>query len=392
VASPAFQVLVRDASLRTVGQVSDYTALTVVPRFNAVGAFTLTISEDSPQAALLVEGNGLLVRKDTVQLMSGPIRSVDWSKSSDSGASGVLTVSGVDDITVLAETTCWPDPTAAIGSQTDSVYKISAVAAETAMRALVNLNIGPGAQSARKVAGLTLGTDLGRGGSITRQVNQFDSLLTNLQDIAKTANLGFRVVQVGTALQFQVYEPTDRSATAKFSFGLGNLTDASYSTTPPTLTRALVVAGGGSSPRVCKLYDRADPLFPDLHIEGFVDKTDVDTASVDLAAQMDQAADEALTSGASQGNLTITPIDIPNLQFGRDYGVGDIVSCEVRGSFLSDVVREVTISSDTSSGTVTKATVGSSDSTDTSDVVAQIFAFLVQVKRATSRLTTRKQA
>jgi hypothetical protein len=200
------------------------------------------------------------------------------------------------------------------------------------------------------------------------------------------------VVQVGSALQFQVYAPADRSDTAKFAFSLGNLTDASYSTTPPTLTRALVVAGGGSSPRVCKLYDRSDPLFPNLHIEGFVDKTDVDTATVDLTAQMDQAADEALTSGAGQGNLTITPIDIPALRFGRDYGVGDIVSCEVRGSVLNDVVREVTISSDTSSGTITKATVGSSDASDASDIVAQIFNFLVQVKRATSKLSTRRQA
>jgi hypothetical protein len=199
-------------------------------------------------------------------------------------------------------------------------------------------------------------------------------------------------VQVGTGLQFQVYQPTDRSLTARFSFDLGNLTDASYTTTPPTMTRALVVAGGASSPRVCKLYDRADSLIPGLLIEGFVDKTDVDTASVDLTAQMDQAADEALTSGASQGNLSMTPIDIPDLAFGVDYSVGDIVSCQVRNAFFSDVVREVTINADSSSGTTVRATLGSTDSSDTSDVVAQIFRFLVQVKRTAARLATRRQA
>jgi hypothetical protein len=387
-----FTVLVRDPTLNTIGQLSDYTSLAVVPRYNAVGAFTLTVAENSPQAAQLVEGNGLQVFKGSTQLLSGPIRSVDWSRSSSSGGTGTLTVSGVDDMTVLAEATCWPNPAAAIGSQGSAVYKISAVKAETAMRALVNANIGPGALTTRKIAGLTLDTDLARGPAITKQVNQFDNLLTVLQDIAKTARLGFRVVQVGTGLQFQVYQPTDRSLTARFSFDLGNLTDASYTTTPPTMTRALVVAGGASSPRVCKLYDRADSLIPGLVIEGFVDKTDVDTASVDLTAQMDQAADEALTTGASQGNLSMTPIDIPDLAFGVDYSVGDIVSCQVRNAFFSDVVREVTINADSSSGTTVRATLGSTDSSDTSDVVAQIFRFLVQVKRTAARLATRRQA
>jgi hypothetical protein len=88
---------------------------------------------------------------------------VDWSRSSSSGGTGTLTVSGVDDMTVLAEATCWPNPAAAIGSQGSAVYKISAVKAETAMRALVNANIGPGALTTRKIAGLTLDTDLARG-------------------------------------------------------------------------------------------------------------------------------------------------------------------------------------------------------------------------------------
>ncbi|MEE4540997.1 siphovirus ReqiPepy6 Gp37-like family protein [Streptomyces sp. V4-01] len=387
-----FTVLVRDATLTTIGQLSDYTSLTVVPRYTAVGAFTLTVAENSPQASLLVEGNGVQVFKGSTQVLSGPIRSVDWSRTASSGGKGTLTVSGVDDMTVLAEATCWPNPAAAIGSQGSTLYKISAVAAETAMRALVNSNIGPGALSARKIAGLTLDTDLARGAAVTKQVNQFDNLLTVLQDIAKPARLGFRVVQIGAGLQFQVYQPADRSLTARFSFDLGNLTDASYTTTPPTMTRALVVAGGASSPRVCKLYDRTDTLFPALVVEGFVDKTDVDTASVDLTAQMDQAADEALTSGASQGSLSMTPIDIPGLAFGVDYSVGDIVSCQVRNTFFADVVREVTINADSGSGTTVKATLGSSDSSDTSDVVAQIFKFLVQVKRTAARLATRRQA
>ncbi|MGV9278048.1 siphovirus ReqiPepy6 Gp37-like family protein [Streptomyces griseosporeus] len=387
----ALRVYVRDAALARIGQVDDYTSLTVVPRFNTVGAFTQEISADSAKAALLAEGNGLIIRTaagDTV--MSGPIRTVDWSRTAGDGGTGKLTVGGVDDTSLLAQYTCWPNPTAAIGSQTDAVYKISAVKAETAMRTLVNLNAGPGALASRRHPLLTLAADGGRGPTITREINQFDNLLTVLTDIANAAGLGFRVVQVGTGLQFQVYAPVDRSASARFSFRLGNLTDANYSTTPPTCTRAIVVAGGGSSPRVCKTYDRTDPLFPGLVIEQFVDQTSVDTASVDLTAQMDQAGAEALTNGAGQGSLSITPIDIPQLRYGRDYNVGDTVAADVRGSWYTDVCREVTLTSTAADATTVKATVGG-DSFGTG-AVARIYSLIAQVKKDVTRLKTRKAA
>ncbi|MGW5198644.1 siphovirus ReqiPepy6 Gp37-like family protein [Streptomyces spiralis] len=388
--APPITVQVRDQNLQILGVVDDFTSLTITPRFNAVGAFVLNISADSPKADLLLPGNGLIIRRGTDVLMSGPIREPNWQRSENDGGSGTLTVNGVDDMTLLAGTTCWPNPTAAVTSQTDQAYKISGVVAETAMRALVNLNIGPGAQAARKVSNLTLAADGGHGPSITKQLTQFDNLLTVLQDIAKTAGLGFRIAQVGDNLQFQVYEPAARSASAKFSFGLGNLTDASYSVTAPTCTKAVVVTGGSPTFRKVKDYTRADPAFPGPWIEQFVDLTGVDPASTDLTAQMDQAANEALTSGAAQGNLTMTPIDTPLLQFGQDYTVGDQVSCQVRDDFISDVVREVNITFDSQGGYVAKAVIGSSDSANNQDVLARQFQFIARIFNRLRRLETRK--
>lgn len=382
-------VYVRNAALERIGRVDDYTSLTVVPRFNALGAFTMEISADSAKANLLVEGNGLIIQTPSKELIdSGPITSVDWSRSETDAGSGKLTVSGVSDTSVLALYTCWPAPGSAIGSQADTVYKIDGVAAETAMRTLVNVNAGPGAITDRQHPLLTLAADGAHGPVVTREVQQFDGLLPVLQDIGGAAGLGFRVVQVGGALQFQVYEPVDRSGTARFSFGLGNLTDASYTTTRPTCTRAVVVAGGQSSPRVCAVNDRIDPLYPTLTVEQFVDLTSVDSASVDLTEQMDQAAEEALTSGAGKGTLAISPIDIPLLQYGRDYGVGDTVAAQVRSTWVTDVVREVTLTS-TAAGVAVKASVGA-DSGDST--VARIYQYIAQVKRDVGRLKTRKAA
>ncbi|MEU0991265.1 siphovirus ReqiPepy6 Gp37-like family protein [Streptomyces sp. NPDC005953] len=385
----ALRVYVRDATLARIGLVDDYTSLAMTPRYNAVGSFVMEIAADSAKAGLLVEGNGLIIRTADGDLVdSGPIRAVDWARSASDAGGGRLTVAGVSDTSVLAEYTCWPKPTAAITAQTDAVYKISAAKAETAMRALVDLNAGPGALASRKNPLLTLASDGARGPTISREVNQFDGLLAVLTDLANAAGLGFRVVQVGAGLQFQVYEPVDRSGTARFSFGLGNLTEATYSTTPPSCTRAIVVAGGQSSPRICKVYDRADPLFPGLVVEQFVDQTGVDTASVDLVAQMDQAAEEALTAGAGKGSLSISPIDIPNLRYGRDYTVGDTVSAQVRSTWTTDVVREVVLNSTAAQGTTVKAAVGA----ESPSTVAQIYRYIAQVKKDVGRLKTRKAA
>lgn len=388
--STALRVYVRNSTLQRIGQVADYTNLTVVPRHNAIGSMSLEISADSPSAPLLIEGNGLIVKTPTGEtVLSGPIRTPDWSRSeSDSGA-GRLTVGAISDDEVLARYTCWPSPTAVIGSQTASVYKINVAAVETGMRNLVNLNAGPGSLASRRNALLTLATNGARGGPLVREVNQFDNLLVVLQDIAAASGLGFRVIQVGSSLQFQVFQPANLSGTARFSFGLGNLTDASYSTTPPTCTRAIVVAGGGTSPRVCKTYDRADPLFPGVVLEQFVDQTSVDSASVDLAAQMDQAAEEALTNGAGQGSLSIAPIDLPMLRYGRDYNVGDTVAAQLRGgAWYTDVVREVTLTSSTSGSTV-KATVGGDGG---EGAVARIYQYIARLKKDVGRLKTRKAA
>ncbi|MGC5534216.1 siphovirus ReqiPepy6 Gp37-like family protein [Streptomyces sp. SR-10] len=388
--STALRVYVRNPALERIGQIDDYTSLTVIPRYNAIGSFVLEISADSGKANLLAEGNGLIIRtSDGTLVDSGPIRTVDWSRSKDDSGAGKLTVGGVSDTEVLARYTCWPAPGSAIGSQADAVYKISAAVTETAMRTLVNVNAGPGALASRKCPLLTLAANGLHGPTITRQLNQFESLLAVLTDLANTAGLGFRVVQVSSGLQFQVYEPADRSGTARFAFSFGNLADANYTTTPPTCTRALVVAGGQSTPRACKTVDRADPLFPGLVIEQFVDLTSVDTASVDLVAQMDQAAEEALTAGAGQGSLAISPIDTPQLRYGRDYQVGDTVSAKVRESWMTDVVREVTLTCTASEGTTVKAAVGSSDGDGT---VARIYKYLAQIKRDLGRVKTRKAA
>ncbi|MFE0151383.1 hypothetical protein ACFWY5_29850 [Nonomuraea sp. NPDC059007] len=57
--------------------------------------------------------------------------------------------------------------------------------------------------------------------------------------------------------------------------------------------------------------------------------------------QLDQAADEAVIEAAARAQLSITPIDVPNLRYGIDYEVGDVVTVDLGTKRITDVLREV---------------------------------------------------
>lgn len=383
-----FQLKIRrDSDLKPLGTLSDFATMQAVPRHNAVGAWKLTISAATAKAPRLVEGNGLIIRFNGARIMSGDITSVDSAQTRDDGDAGTLTVTGVDDNQLLKQATVWPNPDQEDAHQTAGTYKVTG-AAETVLHTLVDVNIGPSARVGRRVPDLTLATDLGRGPTITKQIRQFANLLDVLADIANTAGLGFRIVQDGLSRVFEVYEPQDSGVI--FSFGRGNLEEVSYTKQPPTCTCAIVVAGGTSSPRVVNEYTRADPLVPTLRIEQFVDRTDVDTASVDLAAQMDQAADEALTSGARQASMSLTPIDTAQCRYGVNYNVGDQGKVMVRGELVADTIREVTLNSDTTAGPTIRPVIGTPDATDaTRTPLSALMQVMVGINRRLRNIETR---
>ncbi|WP_242890812.1 siphovirus ReqiPepy6 Gp37-like family protein [Actinomadura litoris] len=376
----------RSGDLAPLGALSDYTTMQAIPRHNAVGSWTLTIAADSDKAVHLIEGNGLIIRFNGSRIMSGDIQAVDSTQTSDDGDVGTLKVSGADDNQLLKQATVWPNPDRDDAHQTAGTDKVSGPA-ESVMRQLVNVNIGPAARPGRRVAGLVLADDLGRGPIVSKQINQFANLLDVLADIGNSAGLGFRIVQVGDRRRFEVYQP--RASGLTWSLGRGNLSEVSYTKTPPTCTCAIVVAGGTSSPRVVKEFSRADPLVPGLRIEQFVDKTDVDTGSVDLAAQMAQAAEEALTAGARQASLSLSPIDIDGFRYGRDYGVGDQGSVMVRGELVTDTVREVTLNSDSSTGDSVRPVIGTAEAADSRQPNSALMKLLAAINRRIRLIETR---
>jgi hypothetical protein len=366
------QVFVRGSDYKLRGLVDDYSKLTLVQRFNASGSFVMEISGASAKAPLLDPrtgsanpGAGLVIMRNGVVLMSGPILGYGAKWDREGLASGNITVSGKDDNAWLDHRLVWPVPANAINLQgAVQFYVVSGASTpmETLAINLANLNAGPGALVARRVPGLTMATTAGRGTATSyRGKFRFDTVADAVTEILRASppgspsplprgGLGWRVAYVpGTTpgLQFQVYSTTDRVSTAKFSLDLGNLDSADYEVVAPETTNAILGAGRTATftngPFVAANlvgYSRTDALFP-IYNETFVDVGEIDPAATDFTTQLDNAADEHFDAASGQISLEIKPISTDALQFGRDYFLGDTVQVAVPGLTFTEQIREV---------------------------------------------------
>lgn len=342
-----YQIYIRDAQLRRVAMVEDYRELAILLAFNAPGGFDFT-APASEVAAFLTPGAGVLIERDGVPILSGPIdaKHRTWAQDADH-----LILSGPDDTINLADRLALTVPLAAPSASgtayAAAAYDVRAGAAETVMRAYVDANAGPGARPERRVAGLRLAPDLGRGGTVTGR-GRFGPLDELLRDLALAGgDLGFRVVQTtdAAALEFQVSPTRDLTASAVFSAEYGNIRNYDYREGVPPGTYVYVLGAGDLAARAIVEGGDAAAIATWRRREQAIDARG--TADVaELAAQRDK---ELLDRRADLG-LSVAPIDAPGLAFGVDYGLGDRVTAVIDGIPLREVVREVRITLDERGG------------------------------------------
>lgn len=323
----------RDAGLRRTGQCEDFGKLEMPLRFNRTSSWVLELDAASESVAKLGATDGLIVERDGVTLLSGPVTSRE--RTSKSGRT-TLVVSGVDDTVWLERRLALPVPSGPPYTAFD--YDDKTGAAETVLRWFVDRNLGPGATVPRRLANFTLATDLARGTSV-RGRGRFHTLLELLQPLALAGgDLGFRVVQVGAALQFQVYVPTDRTATAVFSEELGNLAGFGYRQGSPLADFAYVAGQGEGTARTIVEGGTTADIDTYGRIETFKDRRDAPDV-----ATLNQGLAETLAESISPTALSISPIDTAAVAYGREYGLGDKVTVVVEGTPIRDVVREVVL-------------------------------------------------
>lgn len=334
---PVWTLYARNSDLLRSAQIDDFATLSAVCRFNDVGTWELTLDYRAAAVPeLLADGAGIEIRRDDFVIMTGPVTRIKRDRSDDDNT---LSVSGVDDNVWLQRRIAHPQP-----ASTAPPYSVSDDDARTGIGSTViwqyvNVNLGPGAIAVRQLPTLTMATDPLVGASVSGRA-RYDILLDLIQDLAVAGgDLAFRIMQVDDGLQFQVYEPEDKSTSVVFSEGFANISSYSYEKDAPEYT--YVYGGGDGEGALRTIVEGQDPA--EIVAWGRIERL-VDARQQDDGPEVSQQIATALAENSEKLTLDITPIDTPNLKYGTHYQLGDKVTVVLDGVLVSDLVRQVEIS------------------------------------------------
>jgi hypothetical protein len=344
---------VLDANLVRQGSIQ-FVNLTATLYYNAVGSWSMLVPYSDTLWNMMMSGDFIVsVNWRDLFTFGGKCEQPGYVDSLPGSTAGVgsfngpfINLSGGDYLALIANKIAYPSPGAAWSGQTATASDpVSLVSLETAIKHYVNNNVGPGAIASRRNSLLDIATDQARGSAVSYTVKFGTGVDLNLLDIIRalitssTSPMGISIKRNAAThrLTFDVYIPRDLSGKAWFSRSLGNLTAINFYITDPTITDSLVQGSG-----INFIQKTATAKTQWNQAETFTDsssETDVNN--------LNATAVSTLGGGAAGPNMNATMTDTPFLTFGRDYGLGDIVSIEVRpGAVYSDVVSSVTLTAD----------------------------------------------
>lgn len=324
-----YHIYARDENKDWIGEIDQFNAMTMVLRFNAVGTWT----QDSIDSLVIPPRGGVIVNRNGVDILSGPVAEREKSLKQNRYGYGY---GGYDDLLYLSDRIAYPVPSGPPYSS--QAYDVQTGACETVLKYYVNYNAGPLASGNRRVPGLTIEPDTAIGSTVTGRA-RFHPLLLTLQNLALAGgDIGFRVLNMA----FGVYQPVDRRASVVFSTELGNLADYTYRTTRAKVNYVIAGGGGtGTSRTFVELGDSAS-IVTHGRVEQFKD-----CRNTTVAAELTQNILEELQTGAELFVLSFTPVNnLPKMQYGIDYNLGDWITVVIEGTAITGIVREVKITLD----------------------------------------------
>jgi hypothetical protein len=325
--------------------------------YNAVGSWTMLVPYSDVLWNMIQSGD-FIVNVNWRGLFSfggkceqpGYIDSIP--NSIGGGAAGAfsgpfISLSGADYLAIVGNRIAYPNPAALWTAQTATATDaVSAMPLETAIKHYVSRNVGSAALAARQHTLLDIATDQARGPNVSYTVKFGTGVDLNLMDIIRAliaqaaTPMGVLITRNPSThrLLFDVYIPRNLSGKAWFSEDLGNLPAINFYIVDPTCTDALIQGSASFISQTASATTQWNKT------ELFTD----DSSETD-ANNLRTVASTALLTGARGPTMSATVSDSPYLTFGRDYGLGDIVSLEVRpGAVYSDVISSVTLTADPS--------------------------------------------
>ncbi len=408
-----YRVEVRDAELNRIGIIDTWLSLDLVVRYCQQGTWQMLIAAGTPQAELLQKGGGVAVYQDDVQLpiLTGQIETFQhyWTNSQHTSL-GSLYVGGKCDNKLAYNRLAFPDPSKAATQQwqaDDNGRAVSGPAGHLVWNEL-DKAMGAGALENRRVAGVKFPADTSIGKAVSDNL-QWDVIGAKLESWIDTTTSGYRFLYNPNtkSINLELFTPRDKSKEARFSKELGNLREFTWSLTAPTVTRVIVACQGTGKGRY--LYQQIDSESEaewGIQIEQFLDRRDLPIKAdpttglpvkADLTVTDEQfntakqavldAATEALNTGAKNGNFQIYPVDTPQIKFGRDYFVGDIVTVSIDGVEYTDIVREVSITVDQGGDTQTVTpTIGEQGSGNPLNLYKTVFDMREKLRKLEARM------
>ncbi|MFB7906410.1 siphovirus ReqiPepy6 Gp37-like family protein [Kitasatospora sp. NPDC056076] len=363
-----YRIEVRDRNLNRIGVIDTWIKLDFIVRFCQQGSWQILVKAGTDQANLLQKGGGIAIYQDGVArpLLTGQIEFFQkyWTTVQHTGE-GSIFVGGKCDNKIAYSRLAFPDPGSAVPQQYKAKSNRPAYGpAGRAMLWELEHAIGASAIPDRRVSGLVLPATAEFGDQVNDSL-RFDVLGTVLEKWTDSNSVGYRMVYDPDVkrIVLDIFKPRDRSREVRLSPELGNLREVVWTLTAPRVTRAIVACQGEGEERylyqqidteaeaewglqIEQLVDRRDlPLKTDpatgLPMKARPETTDEEFANAKKAVL--DAASAALKLGEKNGNFQVYPIDTEQVQFGRDYFVGDLVTISVDGVDYVDIVREVNI-------------------------------------------------
>jgi hypothetical protein len=336
---------VRDRSLNRIGLIlpQDLVGATMVVRFNNTGTWALKLPYNHPMGELLrLPGYGLIVTGPNGKtIISGPTLTAKLDQTMEN-IDGTWQIEGASDDIILSERLAYPTPTTADVTAQTTPQDVRTGAAETVIKAYLDANIGPSAPAARKLVGLVIEADQGRGTTVTG-IARFNTLQELFYDLAQVGGIGYRLAQPNGGIDFTAYEPVNRSATIRMDIQNRQLSSSSYSYGTAKVTRAIVAGRGEQENRLFIERTNTASLNAEVawarRIEVFHDARQAESTD-----ELNTAGDELLVDrGKTIVEMAVTPTDDTKMVYGVDWGLGDTVTIVANNIEATAVVTEVGI-------------------------------------------------
>lgn len=390
-----FRVLAYGPDRRPLGEIDSYRNANVILRASRMSSWTITIRADDRNAQFLAPGNRVAVWLDGISkpLLTGPVESLQVSLGQETTDAGTLVAAGVDDTAVLKRAIVYPDPLFDINKQQVTRFARDNVTAGELIRELILFNLGNRALPERVHPNLHCPpVDMVKFGASVSKTFRFGNLYDAVTSVADGGGLSFRMVQDpgvpcpvfernDSSIVLDLWPSRDQSRHVRFSRDIGNLKSAQYSLSAPKATRIIVASKSTDSTTTTgrwfhvKDYPDAGPEWT-RRMELYTERDDIDRPQVFDSSDasyrlLAQASRDEYQENRGGGYLSVSPIDTEQIQFGRDYWPGDLVSCSINGLDVVDVVREVSLS-DTADGFEVTPMIGGQDATETPDLYVQV--------------------